>query len=244
MDWTGREVYCLAALAIVGFRLLLMTLWNALVPAIFLGPVITFWQCNWPVGTNPVAVFRLPAPGWLPSAPETLAKTLGSKNGITNLPEEREKLARLRETPWRYWNWDVTGSQPNRTNRNRNRCELIIGEVDCGYLLVKPQRRTVRSSTLGKRLSEFDEQRLPETTYAFEQNTVAAQILVCFTSVLLLIVPLRIMGIERRLPKELPHLGPLLDHTNAAFQSHIQERVFALFILHYFSKPDLPDQFI
>jgi hypothetical protein len=40
----GAKIVAIGTLAIAVFTFVVMSLWNALVPALFAGPVITFWQ--------------------------------------------------------------------------------------------------------------------------------------------------------------------------------------------------------
>jgi len=114
--WIGRaaKFVVLVALAITGFGWLVMSLWNALIPAIFQGPVITFWQA---IGL--LVLTRLLFAGFRPWSSYRQHRRHWQKRWEAKMasltPEEREKIRLAYEKRCgRYWNWD---------NRDRNRTE-------------------------------------------------------------------------------------------------------------------------
>lgn len=101
----------LVALGIIG--LVTMTLWNWLVPALFAGPVITFWQALGLLALSKILFWTFGKRGghygghWKPYWKHKW-------NDMT--PEDREKLkARMKE---RWCNWEKNASTPDSGTSN------------------------------------------------------------------------------------------------------------------------------
>jgi len=107
--WIGRvaKFIVFVTLAIAGFGLFVMSLWNALIPAIFQGgPVITFWQA---IGL--LVLTRLLFSGFRPWGSYRQHHKHWRKRWEAKMasltPEEWEKLRQTYEKRCgKYWNWD------------------------------------------------------------------------------------------------------------------------------------------
>ncbi|MES2733773.1 MAG: hypothetical protein V4714_18650 [Bacteroidota bacterium] len=110
----GIKIALFIALGIVGIGFLVMTLWNNLIPAIFQGPTITFWQ-----GIGLLILTRLLfsgfRPGWGGHRGGNWRQHCEKKmEGLS--PEEREKIkaAYTRRCGGRFRNWDFNQSETQK----------------------------------------------------------------------------------------------------------------------------------
>lgn len=109
--WIGKFILMgLVALAVIG--LVTMTLWNWLVPALFSGPVITYWQALGLLALSKILFWSVGKRGghhnggWKPYW----------KQRWSNMsPEDREKLRAKMKEKWCRWDKDPS-SQDSGTS--------------------------------------------------------------------------------------------------------------------------------
>ena len=112
--WFGRaaKVFAAVALAVAGFGFVVMSLWNALIPAIFGGPVISFVQA---IGllllTRLLFGFRMGWGGYRQQRKQWRKRWETKMASLT--PEERDKIRQAYEKRCS-WNWE---SRRNRTEQ-------------------------------------------------------------------------------------------------------------------------------
>lgn len=111
--WIGKFVLMgLVALGVIG--LVTMTLWNWLVPTLFSGPVITYWQALGLLALSKILFWTFGRKGG--SHQHGPWKPYWKQKWASMTPEEQEKLRTRMRDKWCQWDKNTSASDSDTSN--------------------------------------------------------------------------------------------------------------------------------